>query len=418
MAARATNKLTARGVKAAKDDGWYGDGAGLWLRVSRDGASRQWVFVFRWQGARKEMGLGPVADVELGEAREAASAARKLVRAGTNPIEARREERAAKAAPPSSVPTFGEAADELMAELETGWRGGKSIGQWRNTLNKHAVALKAKPVDTITTEDVVGVLKPLWTTKPVTAGKLRGRIERVLDVARVKGHRSSENPARWRGHLALLMPAQPQLVRGHHKAMPWADAPAFMAELRTKGLGGPTALELLILTAARTNEVLGATWAEIDEEAAVWTVPRGRMKEDREHVVPLVPRAVELLRLMRPFARPDGLIFPGQRKGKPLSAGAMERVLDRMGLGGWEGGAGYTVHGFRSTFRDWAGDRTSFQREVIEAALSHQVGDAAEQAYSRSTWLTKRRKLMEAWAGFLAAPPAAGRNVVDLRRPA
>lgn len=414
MVARARNKLTARGVKAAKEDGWYGDGAGLWLRVARGGASRLWVFVFRWQGARKEMGLGPVADVDLTEAREAAAAARKLVRASVNPIDARREQKAT-AALHSSVPTFGDVAEGLISDLEPGWRGTKSVGQWRNTLNVHAASLKNKPVDRVRTGDVLAVLKPLWTAKPVTAGKLRGRVERVLDVAKVKGFREGENPARWRGHLALLLPDQPKLVRGHHKAMPWADIPAFMAELRTKDLGAPTALELLILSASRTTEVLGATWAEVDEAAALWTIPAGRMKENREHVVPLTPRALELLAAMKPFAREDGFVFPGQRKGKPLSSGALERVLDRMGQGGWEGGRGYTVHGFRSTFRDWAGDRSSFQREVIEAALSHMVGDAAEQAYRRSTALAKRRKLMEAWAGFLASTPVFSSAVVSLR---
>lgn len=236
MAARATNKLTTRGVRALKADGWYGDGAGLWLRISREGASRQWIYRFRLRGVSSEMGLGAVADVELGEAREAAQAARKLVKAGKNPIHLRREERAA-AEQPAGVPTFGEVADGLIADLESGWKNVKHRAQWKATLDQHAAALKPMPVTEVGTEEVLAVLKPLWAEKPETASRLRGRIERVLDAAKARGHRTGENPARLRGHLALLLPKQSRLVRGHHKAMPWTELPAFMAELRTKELG-------------------------------------------------------------------------------------------------------------------------------------------------------------------------------------
>ena len=379
-------------------------------RISRAGASRQWVYVFQWQGSRKEMGLGSLADVELGEAREAAMAARKLVRGDKNPIEVRREARAAIARP-TSVPTFGEAAEALIKDLEVGWRSPKHRAHWRATLDQHAATLKHMPVDRVGTEDVLEVLKPLWTTKPDTASKLRGRIERVLDAARARGQRTGENPARLRGHLALLLPKQPRLVRGHHPALPFDQVASFAAELRQLDQGSAIALELVILTAARTGEVLGATWAEIDEAAAVWTVPAERMKGGREHRVPLAPRALEILEAMKPLRREGELIFPGARKGRPMSGMAMEMLLRRMKR------ADITVHGFRSTFRDWAGDRTGFQREVIEAALAHIVGDKAEQAYRRGDALEKRRKLMEAWAAYVATPAIVNRNVVDLRRP-
>ena len=251
------------------------------------------------------------------------------------------------------------------------------------------------------------VLEPLWATKAETASRLRGRIERVLDFARARGHRAAENPARWRGHLDAILPKRAKLSRGHHKAMPFEDVPAFMAALRKRVGVAPRALEFAILTAARSGEVLGARWDEVDLKGGLWTVPANRMEGAREHRVPLSARAVEILREMEQ-TRTSDLVFPGMKRGLPLSVVTLEMVLRRMNV------EDVTVHGFRSAFRDWAGERTSFPREVAEAALAHLVGDAVERAYRRGDALEKRRRLMDAWARLLEAPRNA--NIVELNR--
>jgi integrase len=274
-------------------------------------------------------------------------------------------------------------------------------------LETYAAPLRAKPVDTIATNDVLAVLKPIWTEKAETASRLRGRIEKVLDAAKAKGFRNGENPARWRGHLDHLLPRPLKLTRGHHAAMAYENVAEFIGKLREREAAAAQALEFCILTAARSNEVLGARWQEFDLDRAVWTVPAARMKAGREHRVPLSGRAISILNTLDKSEQRE-FVFPGQRPDKPLSGMAMEMMLRRMKVDD------ATVHGFRSTFRDWAGNISNFPREVVETALAHVIGDKAEQAYRRSDALEKRRKLMEAWAAYCAAPqaPQAGKVAV------
>lgn len=392
---RVMNRLSARGVAALKESGRHGDGGGLYLYIDPNG-SRRWVFVFQWKGKRKEMGLGSASLVSLAEARDARDSARKLVAQGVNPIEDRK-----KVAPPTPK-TFGEFADEMVAEWSPGWKNPKHIAQWSMTLSTHAAALRPKPIDSISTADVLQVLRPIWTKRPETASRLRGRIERVLDAARVKGLRTGENPARWKGHLAQLLSKPVKLSRGHHPALPYEELPAFMAELRTREGVSLRALEFTILTVAREGMTLGAAWSEIDFAARLWTVPAARMKTGKEHRIPLGPRAVELLGGVMGLS--EQWVFPGPVSGRPLSNMAMDMALRRLRTG-------VTVHGFRSTFRDWAGDCTPYPREIAEAALAHSVGDRVELAYRRADALQKRRRMMDDWERFCARPAD---NVVPL----
>jgi integrase len=291
--------------------------------------------------------------------------------------------------------------------LSAGFRNEKHKAQWKTTLETYAAPLRAKPVDSIATDDVLAVLKPIWTEKAETASRLRGRIEKVLDAAKAKGFRDGENPARWRGHLDHLLPKPPKRARGHHAAMPYEDVAAFLCKLREREATAALALEFCILSAARSGEVLGARWSEIDLDKKIWTVPANRMKPGRVHRVPLSARAVSILKHMAKLKTGD-FVFPGHGRGKPLSNMAMEMVLRRMKI------ENATVHGFRSSFRDWAGNVTNFPREVTETALSHVIGDKAEQAYRRSDALAKRRKLMEAWAAY--CEPRASANIVHMRK--
>jgi integrase len=305
------------------------------------------------------------------------------------------------------IPTFGEMADQVRAALSAGFRNEKHKAQWKSTLVTYAAPLSNKPVDTITTDDVLAILKPIWTAKAETASRVRGRIEKVLDAAKAKGFRDGENPARWRGHLDHLLPRASKLARGHHAAMPYDEVAGFVAKLRERETNAALALELSILTAARSNEILGMRWDEIDLDKKIWTVPAHRMKAGREHRVPLSQRATDILvRLSE--GRSRHLVFPGQRRDKPLSARAMGMMLRRMKI------ENATVHGFRSSFRDWAGNETGYPRELIETALAHVIGDKAEQAYRRSDALEKRRDLMAAWAGY--CEPKATANIVQIRK--
>jgi integrase len=393
-------RLTARKAETAKA-GRYGDGGGLYLIVSATGA-RKWVYRFSWRGKVTEMGLGAGDSVSLAEARDLRDEARRTLASGRNPIEARRE--AARAL--AGKPTFGEVADALIEAKSVQWRNAKHRAQWKMTLTEYAAPLRSRPVDEISTADVLDVLKPLWLAKPETASRLRGRIEAVLDAAKAQGHRSGENPAAWRGHLSHLLPKRPALTRGHHAAMDYAGVPAFVQKLRERDAIAAMALEFCILTATRSGEVLGARWPEMDMEAGVWTIPPSRMKAGRLHRVPLSGRAVSIVGKLAETKVGD-FVFPGRRADKPLSNMAMEMVLRRMKV------EGATVHGFRSAFRDWAGNETHFPREVAEAALAHIVGDKAEQAYRRGDALEKRRALMEAWAAYCEP---RGENVVALQR--
>jgi len=405
---RAMHKLSARRVETIKASGWHGDGGGLWLRIDSSG-SRKWVSAWERSKRRREMGLGAASDITLATARELAAEARALLAQGLDPIEERRAKEAEQEAPAatddaadeiSSVPTFGQFADTYIDAHEDGWKNPKHRQQWRNTIKTHAKSLLNKPVDTITSDDVVTVLRPIWRKVPETAGRLRGRIENILDAAKASKHIVSpwENPARWRGNLIHLLPRRPKKSQvKHHAAMPYDDLPDFMGKLQRRPATAARALELTILCATRTNETLKMTWSELDLEQAVWTVPGDRMKMGIEHRVPLPSKAVELLKAQASTSNlaPDAYVFPGQKPGKPLSQMAMTMVLRRMNLGH------FTVHGMRSCFRDYMGDMTDHPESLVEQALAHQIGDETTRAYRRGDAFIKRRSLMQEWQDFL-----------------
>ncbi len=405
MGKHTLNRLTAREVAGAKDRGHYPDGGGLYLRVGASG-TRSWVFRYTRQGKTREMGLGAVNDVTLAKARMLAAEARELLRGGLDPIDTRTGTRSAKRA--ASTVTFQQCAEHYIEAKRAGWKNAKHAAQWGATLTQYAFPIiGGLNVADVTLPHVLKILEPIWTTKTETASRLRGRIQSVLDYATARGYRTGDNPARWTGHLKELLPAPGKVARvEHHAALPWQEVGAFMAELRQQAGMGARALELAILTAARSGEVRGATWAEVDLAQAVWTIPASRMKAAKEHRVPLSAEAVELLRTL-PRIDDSELLFPNS-KGAALSDMTLAAVLKRMGRA-------VTAHGFRSTFRDWCGERTGFQREVIEHALAHQLKDKAEAAYQRGSLFDKRRQLMASWAKFCGnVAPVAG--VVPLRR--
>lgn len=377
-------RLTALFVKTAKAPGRYGDGNNLYLVV--DGGKR-WLFRYRLKGRSRDMGLGSYPAVSLERARKLAGEAKSLIAEGIDPIDHRKLQ-------DGSVVTFGEVAEQYIASKEAGWRNEKHRQQWRNTIATYADKLRNRPVADITVEDVHLVLKPIWLEKSETASRLRGRIENILDAAKAQGLRAGENPAAWRGNLAHLLPKRNKLTRGHQRALPYESMPDFWWELCKRTGVAPLALRFAILTAARTGEVLGARWTEIDLANGVWTVPAARMKAGAEHRVPLSRAALEILGEMSGH-RVD-VIFPGGAKGGGLSSAAMSAVLRRMK-------ADATVHGFRSTFRDWAGDQTEHSREVVEAALAHKIGSAVERSYRRRDALDKRRKLLTDWQNYLTS---------------
>lgn len=405
--ARQLHRLSARTVETVTKPGRYADGGGLSLVLDAAGR-RRWVFRYARDGKTTDMGLGPSGknSVSLADARAAAASARALLEQGRDPRSEREAQRVAeKTNAEKAIVTFGKFADDLVDQIEEGFRNAKHRAQWRMTLGEtYCASLRSKPIDAVGTDDVLEVLKPIWMTKAETASRVRGRIERVLDAAKAKGLRSGENPARWRGHLSNLLPKRQKLQRGHHAALPFEKIAAFVGEVRTRYATAARALEFLILTAARSGEVLGATWGEIDQEAKLWTIPAVRMKAGRDHRVPLAPRALEILEDMAKQrsreASPGDYVFPGQKPKRPLSIMTLEMLLRRMKR------EDITTHGFRSTFRDWAGEMTHFPREVAEAALAHVVGDATERAYRRGDALEKRRKLMEAWATYCEPKPA------------
>lgn len=406
----ASGKLTALKLKALTRPGRYGDGAGLWLQV-RDAQHRSWLFRYSIAGKPRQMGLGPFPDVPLADARETARQCRAAVRQGKDPIEERRSAKAA-ARDASRAMTFRQVVDRYLTAHEAGWRNAKHRYQWRATLDLACKQIGGASVSGIATGDVMRVLDPIWRDKPETASRLRGRIESVLDYAAAHGWRTGENPARWRGHLAKLLPAPDKIAKvEHHAALPWSDIGAFMAELRDENGVAARALEFAILTAGRTGEVIGATWSEIDMHARLWTVPGDRMKAGREHRVPLSEAAMAVLKVMAPLRDDNagGWIFPGGRKDQHLSNMGMMMLLRRMKRGD------LTVHGFRSAFRDWCAEATNHPREVAEQALAHTLADKVEAAYRRGDLFEKRRRLMEDWAGFCARAAATPANVVLIR---
>lgn len=404
--ARAINKLSAVEVAKKTKPGRYGDGGGLWLQISQFG-TKAWIFRFMMDGKARQMGLGSVDTFSLKDARECARNARQLVAGGIDPIDVRKKEKLAKSADNAKRVTFDDATSRFIKAHAPGWRNLKHGDQWKNTL-----ATYAKPtignlaVADIETSHIVNILEPIWTTKTETASRVRGRIEAILDWATAREFRTGENPARWRGHLDKLLPARIKVAKvQHHAAMPYAALPAFLQRVRASDYISARALEFTILTAARTGEAIGARWSEFDLSAKVWTIPGARMKAGRDHRVPLPERVIEML---GGLSSEGGYVFPGARAGKPLSNMAMLEFLR-----GIEDTSELTVHGFRSTFRDWAAEQTNFPRDLAEAALAHVIGDKTEAAYRRGDALEKRRKMMNAWARYCSEKPREG-NVVSI----
>lgn len=407
---RTISKLSATGVAKLKAAGYYGDGGGLWLQVSAAG-TKSWIFRFTIAGKAREMGLGALHTFSLAEAREKAHACRKQVSDGIDPIEARNATRLTTAAGAARAMTFDQCAEAYIETHRAGWRNPKHGEQWTNTLSTYASPVFGKlSVAAVDTALVMKVLTPIWTTKTETAKRVRGRIESVLSWATVQKHRQGDNPARWRGHLDQLL-AKPEKIPGakveHHAALPYVQIGAFMRKLRAEQGTAARAVELIILTATRTSEVLNATVSEFDHDTKVWTIPGERMKAGEEHRVPLSKPAMRLITSAIP-EEGSPYLFPGAKEGRPLSNMAGLQLLKRMGYGE------FTVHGFRSTFRDWAAEQTNIPREVAEAALAHKVKDKTEAAYLRADLLEKRAKLMQAWADYCSreALPA---NVTEMK---
>lgn len=393
---RSVNRLNGLKVSRASAAGLYADGNGIYLQVAPSGA-KSWILRFRHAGRRRDMGLGSLATVSLSEARQKATDARKDLDAGRDPIDARNAAAAAQEAKAARGMTFKVAALDCIKDRKDGWRNAKHADQWESTLTTYAFpTLGNVPVAAVDSAMVLKVLKPIWSAKPETASRVRGRIETVLDWAKAHKLREGENPARWRGMLDQVLPPRGKVrVVAHHPALPIGDVGAFMTKLREQNGTAARALELLILTAARTSETIRATWDEFDLSAKVWTIPKERTKAGRAHRVPLSAAALNVLKSMGEPVK-GVFVFPGGKRGQPLSTNALLALLKRMGR------ADITSHGFRSTFRDWAAAQTNFPREVAEHALAHNVGGKVERAYQRDDLLAKRVKLMDAWAGFCA----------------
>lgn len=400
--------LSALQVTKLSKPGLYADGNGLYLQVTKSGA-KTWIFRYALGGRRRDMGLGSTTITTLAEARERALDAKRQVASGVDPIESKRALAAAKAVEVARTMTFKQVAEAYIEAMRPGWKNEKHAGQWTSTLEAYAYpTLGSLPVGGVDTNLVVQVLEPIWNTKTETASRLRGRIEAVLDYGKVRGYRDGENPARWRGHLDHILPHKADVAQvEHHAALPYAEMPTFWPQLQAQDGLGARALELAILCASRTGEVLGATWGEIDLDGKLWTVPAARMKAKNEHRVPLSDPAVSLLRKLH-AVRTGDLVFPGQRPGKSLSNMAMTMVLRRMKVDA-------TSHGFRSTFRTWVAEKTGYPDAVAEAALAHSLGDAVFLAYQRGDLFDKRRRLMDEWANYCSAPNSLGATVTFIR---
>lgn len=377
--------LTALLVRRLIKPGRHGDGGGLYLAINKRGA-KSWVFVWKRNGVRKVVGRGSVHTMSLAEARESAAEDRKIVRQGGNPPRARARK--------AGAPSFGDIADAYIADNEAAWGNAKHRYQVRLALETYAAPLRSLPVDQVSTEHVLATLQPLWKAKSVTAKRLRARIEATLDYAKARHYRTGDNPARWRGHLDSILPAPGRLARVEHlAAMDHRDVPEFMARLRAVDGIAARCLEFTILTMARVGEARGALWPEINWTDKIWTVPSTRMKAGKEHQVPLSDRAMIILQQMTAL-RVSEFVFPGSWDNRPLGDATVRDVLRRLGV------TDITVHGFRSTARDWAGDETSTPRDVIEAALAHAIPNKTEAAYRRKTALAKRQHLLQMWSDY------------------
>jgi integrase len=393
-------------VESWKTPGRHAVGFGCYLQISGENG-RSWVFRYERDGRGRHIGLGPVRETTLSQARDKALQYRRMLRdEGIDPLESRAAIRAKASVEAAKGITFEECADRYIAAHEATWKSATHRKQWRTTLAAYVYPIVGTiSVSAIDTALISKVLEPIWTAKPETAGRVRGRVESVLDWAKARGYRDGENPARWRGHLENLLPNRHK-VRAvkHHAALPYAEIPAFLAKLRTRDGIAARALEFLILTAVRTGEVLGARWNEFSGD--VWTIPAERMKAGRDHRVPLSKRAVAILAAL---PRDGEFVFPGRSPGGPLNVAAMLRVIGRMKQ------SGITTHGFRSTFRDWAAETTGYPNHVLEMALAHAVSNQVEAAYRRGDLFEKRKRLMAEWASYCNSPLVVSGAVVPLR---
>ncbi|HEX3809508.1 MAG TPA: integrase arm-type DNA-binding domain-containing protein [Rhizomicrobium sp.] len=391
--AKKINRLTVRGVVSRQELGLCADGNNLWLRVA-PGGSKSWMFRFMLFGRSRMMGLGSVTDVTLAEARNLALEARKLLKQGIDPIDERRRLRQNEQKALAQPPTFRECAEQYIAAHRRTWSNEKHTDQWRSTLSKYVYPrIGSLPVADIDVKAVCGVLNPIWTLIPETARRIRARIERVLAWAATQDLRSIQNPAIWHGNLINVL-SSPSRQQKHFKALPYLHIAEFMKDLRDQNGLGPRALELCILTATRTQEVLGARWAEVDLQESLWTVPAHRMKGKKEHVIPLSEPACLLLKELW-LTKAGEFVFPGMKNGGPLSNMALSAVLRRMRVD-------VTAHGFRSTFRDWGADCTTYPNQVLEQALAHTISNKAEAAYRRGNMLRRRIGLMRCWGDYCA----------------
>jgi integrase len=404
---RTSNRLTAVRVARLSRPGRYPDGGGLYLQISK-WRTKAWLFRFERDGRERQMGLGSVGIVSLADARERAKAARRLIIDGNDPIEFRKAERTAGRLEAAKSMTFQQCAESYIKAHSTSWRNEKHAVQWTSTLKNYAYPIFGKlPVAAIDTALVLKVIEPIWSEKTETANRVRGRIESILDWARARGYCNGDNPARWRSHLDQILPQRSRVAPTKHRpALPYGDIPTFMRHLRTREGVSASALEFLILTAARTGEVIGARSHEIDAKAKLWTIPSTRTKSGREHRVPLCKRALELVGASR-RVDPDAFLFSG-RGGKALSNMAMLELVRGMGH------SDIVVHGFRSSFKDWAAETTGHENIVTELALAHVVGDGTEAAYRRGDLMLKRRVLMDDWAEYCSGVREA--KVIRLRR--
>lgn len=399
MPKKLSNALTPLAVKNAKP-GRHADGGGLHLLVKESGA-RSWVYRFMLNGKSRDIGLGTAGPdgISLSQARDARDALRLKVKAGVDPLQERQREAAealaaAEAAQVAGI-TFKAVAEAYIGANEGSWRNDKHRQQWKNTLATYVYPVIGElPVAEVGTAHVLQILEPIWKAKAETASRVRGRMETILDAAKARGYREGENPARWRGHIAQILPARSRLTRGHHKAMAYEAIPAFVGALHKREAVAALALEFTILTAARTGEVIGAKWDEVDLDKAIWTIPASRMKAGKEHRVPLSPRSVEILKATQGLRKE--WLFPAS-KGGSMSGMAMSMLLRRMKVD-------VTVHGFRSGFRDWSAECTRYAHEVAEMALAHTIENKVERAYRRGDLFDKRRRLMDDWAAYCTPP--------------
>jgi integrase len=408
--ARTLNRLSTFKVEKAKRPGMYADGGGLYLRVA-EGGSKQWIFRYVANGRLRDMGLGPCHTLDLAKARERARQARELRLDGIDPIAHKHAQRAAAVAEAAKAMTFKQCAQGYIKDNEAEWTNAKHRREWATTLSRYAYPLLGElPVASIDTPLVLKALKPLWERAPETASRVRGRIENVLGWATVHHYRTGDNPARWKGLLEHALPARARVAKvKHHAALPYTQVGAFMAKVREDTRVAARCLEFIALTVARVSEAKVATWNEIDFANRVWTVPAERMKSDKEHRVPLSAAVIVVLEELK-ATRCSDYIFPGKRKAHRVSASSVLRFAKEAA------GIAITTHGLRSTFRDWASERTNFPREVAEMALAHAIPDAVEAAYRRGDLFDKRRKLMDAWAAYCAKIETDAGKVVALAR--